>query len=295
MTFATLDAALTLGGAAFMCGAMLISTKRRRRPIKHEGVHGTARFMTESEMKRTGLLPRPGQDSAGVYLGGWLDRHGRVHYLRHDGPEHCIIVGPTRCGKGVSNILPTLLSWADSALVYDEKGELWQLTAGWRSQCAGNRAIRWAPGELEGSAGFNFLEEVRLGTPYEVADAQNIAQMICDPKGEGIESKDHWGKTSFELIAAVILHVLYKAQNSGRTACLADVAFAIGDPDRPSIELWVAAESASARRQSAHSNRGGWTGSTRQTGQRARVRSIERQDISDAGPRSYHRAEHPPL
>ena len=61
--------------------------------------------------------------------------------------------------------------------------------------------IRWEPGAVDGSAGFNFLDEVRLGTPYEVADAQNIAQMICDPNGDGIEGKDHWGKTSFDLLA----------------------------------------------------------------------------------------------
>ncbi|HSZ89786.1 MAG TPA: type IV secretory system conjugative DNA transfer family protein, partial [Acetobacteraceae bacterium] len=86
--------------------------------------------------------------------------------------------------------------------------------------------------------GFNFLEEVRLGTPYEVADAQNIAQMICDPNGDGIEGKDHWGKTSFDLLSAVILHVMYNARADRRTASLADVAFALSDPEKKSDALW---------------------------------------------------------
>jgi type IV secretion system protein VirD4 len=124
-----------------------------------------------------------------------------------------------------------------SAIVYDEKGELWALTAGWRASGADNVVIRWEPGVAEGSAGFNFLEEVRLGTPNEVADAQNIAQMLCDPEGRGLA--DHWQKTSFALLTGLILHVLYnKKKERGATASLADVAYALSDPSRKSEELW---------------------------------------------------------
>jgi type IV secretion system protein VirD4 len=77
----------------------------------------------------------------------------------------------------VGNVLPTLLSWPATCVVYDEKGEVWVLTAGWRSAGATNVVIRWEPGAPEGSAHFNFLGEVRLDTPHEVADAQNVAQM----------------------------------------------------------------------------------------------------------------------
>jgi type IV secretion system protein VirD4 len=237
-TFGLVDAGLmgvvSLGLVAGLIGA----SGRRRKPVRHEGVHGTARFMSEQEIRQSGLLPGAGQQTAGVYVGGWTDAKGQVHYLRHDGPEHCVVIAPTRSGKGVGNILPTLLSWPASSLIYDEKGELWQLTAGWRAQHADNVVIRWEPGAVAGSAGFNFLEEVRLGTPYEVADAQNIAQMICDPNGDGIEGKDHWGKTSFDLLAAVILHVMYKAGRQGETASLADVAYALSDPDEKSDALW---------------------------------------------------------
>ncbi|MDT7953489.1 MAG: type IV secretory system conjugative DNA transfer family protein [Acetobacteraceae bacterium] len=237
-TFGLVDAGLMGAVSVAMVAGLMVSSGRRRKPVKHEGVHGTARFMSELEIRQSGLLSVPGQRSAGVYVGGWTDPKGRVHYLRHDGPEHCIVIAPTRSGKGVGNILPTLLSWPASTLIYDEKGELWQLTAGWRARHADNVVIRWEPGAVEGSAGFNFLEEVRLGTPYEVADAQNIAQMICDPNGDGIEGKDHWGKTSFDLLAAVILHVMYKARKKGKVGSLADVAYALSDPEEKSDVLW---------------------------------------------------------
>ena len=153
------------------------SNAKRRKPVKHHGIHGTGRFQTADEISRGGLVARPGHEHAGIYVGGWSDATGAVHYLRHNGPEHAIVVAPTRSGKGVGNILPTLLSWPGSALVYDEKGELWALTAGWRAS-EGGAVIRWEPGAISGSAGFNFLDEVRLGTPFEVSDAQNIAQAI---------------------------------------------------------------------------------------------------------------------
>ena len=244
-TFALLDAGLVGAVAVGMGAAFLISGKGRRRPTKHGGIHGTARFMTtEAEIRGSGLLPASvgaldrmrgvrEKPSAGVYVGGWTDKAGVMHYLRHDGPEHCIVIAPTRSGKGVGNILPTLLSWPASALIYDEKGELWQLSSGWRAAAAGNAVLRWEPGAPDCPVGFNFLQEIRLGTPYEVSDAQNVAQMVCDPNGDGIEGKDHWGKTSFDLMAAMILHVMYKAEASGKTGCMADLTTALSDPDRP--------------------------------------------------------------
>ena len=43
--------------------------------------------------------------------GGWSDGSGRLRYLRHDGPEHVAAIAPTRSGKGIGLVVPTLLSW----------------------------------------------------------------------------------------------------------------------------------------------------------------------------------------
>jgi len=61
---------------------------------------------------------------------------GRYDQLRghHDGPEHVMAFAPTRSGKGVGLVVPTLLGWTGSAVIQDIKGENWQLTAGWRSR-----------------------------------------------------------------------------------------------------------------------------------------------------------------
>ena len=73
------------------------------------------------------------QPMACMWVGGWIEE-ASLHYLRHSGPEHVLTYAPTRSGKGVGLVIPTLLSWPHSALIADLKGELWELTAGWRQR-----------------------------------------------------------------------------------------------------------------------------------------------------------------
>jgi hypothetical protein len=132
------------------------------------------------------LLPRAGNRGAGVYVGGWRDDRGRLHYLRHNGPERIAAIAPTRSGKGIGLVVPTLLSWPHSLVVNDQKAELWHLSAGWRAQEAGNIVLRFDPGAASGSIGFNPLAEIRLGTPREVGDVQNLVTILVDPDGKGL-------------------------------------------------------------------------------------------------------------
>lgn len=152
----------------------------------------------------------------GCYVGAWIDKDtGQYHYLTHDGPEHILAFAPTRSGKGVGLVLPTLLSWPHSALVHDIKGEAWALTSGWR-RAKGQKVLKFQPTAMDGSSvRFNPLEEIRIGTLREVADAQNVAQMIVDPDGKGMD--DHWAKTGHELLSAALIHILYVGRDGART------------------------------------------------------------------------------
>lgn len=192
--------------------------KRGHEELEHnaEGVHGSAHWASAKEVEQTGLLG----SSTGVYVGAWKDEHShKIRYLRHDGPEHIMAFAPTRSGKGVGLVLPTLLSWPHSAVVYDIKGENWALTAGWRQQEAGSYALKFEPTATDGSSAyFNPLAEVRLGTEHEVADVQNIMTMIVDPDGKGL--KDHWQKSSQALLVGVALHVLYAEKNKTLTGII---------------------------------------------------------------------------
>lgn len=225
------------GGLAVFGAIFLALSLTRRRGNAVSGLHGTAHWATRGEVEASGLLA-DAANREGVYVGAWQDgKGGPLHYLRHSGPEHVLTFAPTRSGKGVGLVLPTLLSWPGSVICYDIKGENWALTSGWRKHHAGNVVIKFEPTAADGSsAAFNPLEEIRLETKAEVADAQNIATILVDPDGKGLA--DHWGKTSFALLTGAILHCCYVHRAaSGRPATLADVGALLADPEREVEEV----------------------------------------------------------
>lgn len=242
--------AFGLIASTFLVYALIIGFFSRRTQ-KHEGIHGTAHWASEIEIRKTGLLPSKRKPGKGVYVGAWEDKHGKIRYLRHDGPEHIAAIAPTRSGKGVGLVIPTLLSWPHSAVIHDMKGELWDHTAGWRKTVAKNKVLKFDPAAESGSCRFNPLQEIRLGTKFEVADVQNLVTIIVDPDGKGMSGADaHWKQTAHAFLTGVTLHLLYmaRAENEKRlkenptaamkTACLADIAFALSDPTRPVDALY---------------------------------------------------------
>jgi len=201
------------GGIAAVVVAIALSVWRARE-VKRVTTYGSARWAESREVREASLL---GHD--GVLLGRWRDQ-----YLRHDGPEHVLCFAPTRSGKGVGLVVPTLLTWPGSAIVHDIKGENWTLTAGWRTRFG--RVLLFDPTNAA-SAAYNPLLEVRRGE-WEVRDVQNIADVLVDPEG-ALERRNHWEKTSHSLLVGAILHVLYAEPDK----TLAGVANFLSDPCRP--------------------------------------------------------------
>jgi len=211
--FARAGLIASLGGIAGIVMAILASLWRARRE-KHATTYGSARWSSVRDVRRSGLL-----GASGVVLGRFRGR-----YLRHAGAEHVMAFAPTRSGKGVGLVVPTLLSWTGNAIIHDIKGENWALTSKWRSDFS--RCIRFDPTDLASSR-FNPLLEVRLGA-YEVRDAQNVADILVDPEGS-LERRNHWDKTAHSLLVGAILHVLYAEDDKS----LAGVATLLSDPARP--------------------------------------------------------------
>ena len=186
----------------------------RAREAETAATYGSARWASQIEIRSAGLA---GAD--GVILGRFEGL-----YLRHDGPEHVLCFAPTRSGKGVGLVVPTLLTWPGSAIVHDIKGENWTLTSGFRAQHG--RVLLFDPTNSK-SAAYNPLLEVRRGE-WEIRDVQNVADVLVDPEGS-LERRNHWEKTSHALLVGAILHVLYAEQDK----TLAGVASFLSDPKRP--------------------------------------------------------------
>ena len=203
-------------------------------------LHGSAHWATKEEIIESGLLDRRGNPfPEGVVVGGF--RAGRndksTKILRHHGKEHILCFAPTRSGKGVSLVLPTLLDgWNDSAFIFDIKGENYAGTAGYRKRALGHKILKLDftdPMAISKgtSATFNPLAEVNLDhapaagyvydgmQPYityktdtynETSTIQQIVAIIIDPQGKGLD--DHWARTASSFMLGAITHLLYKAQ-----------------------------------------------------------------------------------
>jgi type IV secretion system protein VirD4 len=222
---------IVLGGCVLSMIAFFIAANRRAQHLSEnaEDLHGSARLAAPEDIEATGIMRSKG----GVYVGGWYnDSTRRLQYLRHNGPEHVLAFAPTRSGKGVGLVIPTLLAWDESAVIYDIKGENWAKTAGFRANC-GQLCFKFSPVEDGTSSRFNPLAEVRLFTPRDVSDAQNIADMIIR-SGEDSPMERHWEDTAASLTTGMILHACYTAAVEDRVACLADLS---GLFTRPGVEF----------------------------------------------------------
>ena len=140
--------------------------------------------------------------------------------------QHMLSIAPTRSGKGVSLIVPNLLTYRGSVLVVDPKGENAWITARYRRQAFGQKTFivdPWgevnrrygSPQESETIASFNPLSFLKPGSDDFVedlaalADALIITQSTKDP---------YWEDTARELWAGLMAYVLENPAFSDRAS-----------------------------------------------------------------------------
>lgn len=193
----------------------------------------------------------------GKRLGGETDLHGSAHWARErdvraltqatsahsviigkkgdrllydNGQGHVLTLAPTRSGKGVGIVVPTLLSWTGSVIINDIKGENFTLTAGYRETVLKQRILRFDPTASDHtSARYNPLLAVRAW-PLDVKDVQLVVEQLTDPHGKGVDN--HWNRTARDLLMGVILHQLYAGNDKSLAGCLR----VLTDPRRPIVE-----------------------------------------------------------
>ncbi len=229
----------TVFGPFFISAAGLIITYARLKSILISDRHGTARFLTAEEVVKSNKIDEP--DSLknykkhgryGLFMGGfihksgeliiWEDRESKAKTklnllkLYHFGEQHMIIFAPTGSGKTAGVVIEQLTTFPESVFVLDISGELCATTSGYRNKEFNNVIIRFEPSAISGSARYNPLEEVRLGTEFELSDAQKIAAILVITPEKDLS--DHWVGRSYDLLTHVILHVLYTKRNRNLSA-----------------------------------------------------------------------------
>jgi len=207
-----------------ICMVIFTIIQKFNRVINKSDVHGSADWAVYEDIKNYGLIG----NSKGVYIGGFLNRKKKsIEYLKDTSDRHVLCFAPTRSGKGVGLVIPTLVSWDGSVIVYDIKGENWALTSGWRQEKLQSKVIKFDPTCNDGSSAcFNPLFEIRTDD-NEIRDVQNIADMLVDPDGKG--GLDHWHITAHSCLVGFILHTLYARNEKS----LSGVSNLLSDPERP--------------------------------------------------------------
>lgn len=189
---------------------------------KLRDAHGSSRWATDKEIEAWGwtktikeridTLRKKGgalRDTASVVIG--MDKKERLYF--NWGVEHLLAFAPTRSGKGIGLVIPTLLSWSQSVVVTDIKGENFQITAWWRSLFS--HVIYLNPTDPN-SACFNPLLEIRPGT-NAIRDAMNLAEILASP-AEG-DDDPFWTGGAKKLLSATMLFVLYTQKDKSLARC----------------------------------------------------------------------------
>ncbi|KGA93894.1 TRAG family protein [Leptospirillum ferriphilum] len=196
---------------------------------KSINVHGSSRWATLADIRKMGILEEKAKNPR-VIIGAFGKKWHFIkifekfpflcipvrkpRILFHSGPTHILLVAPTRSGKGVSVIIPTLFEWVASVVVLDIKAENYGITSGFRKSM-GQRILRFNPAcdDPDQRTRYNPLMEIDKNGPNEIRDAQNIALAIMDPEGTAVEKDPFWTRAAAELLTAIILFVVHFSRN----------------------------------------------------------------------------------
>lgn len=153
--------------------------------------------------------------------------------LMYAGSSHICLIAPTGGGKGVGIIVPNLLNYPHSIVVNDMKGTEYLRTAGYRATKLDNLVLKFEPANGDGSSiQFNPMDFIKVGTEAEYLQAQKISLQLIDVEGQGING-DHFKTNGADLLAAVMLHVLYTRKNNSPADVLAFLSGVDPDTDEP--------------------------------------------------------------
>jgi type IV secretion system protein VirD4 len=154
-------------------------------------------------------------ESSGI---GFSQRHTEPPPIKddvfHRGDEHALVFAPTGKGKGVSLLIPTLLTYTGPAIVVDIKGEAAQVTAQ-RRRDMGQKVFVIDPFRVTTNTPdkFNPLDLHLINSCGADVDAEMFATMLSTGKrGEDT----YWLDTATPLVAGAIAHHLTANENQDR-------------------------------------------------------------------------------
>lgn len=138
---------------------------------------------------------------SGVIVGKYRGR-----YLTAKGQQFILLAAPTRSGKGVGVVIPNLLNYPDSVVVFDLKLENFRFTSAFRAH-NGQKVFLFAPfSEDRHTHRWNMLDTVSRDRHFRVGDILAIGQVFypgdCDPR------EKFWNDNARNLFLGFALYLL---------------------------------------------------------------------------------------
>ncbi|MDY2755975.1 MAG: type IV secretory system conjugative DNA transfer family protein [Candidatus Treponema excrementipullorum] len=183
-------------------------------------LHGTARIAVKKDLKKNGLLPK----EPGIILGQLKNAKTIAHkesdtvlrleakkisqFIATSGKVNVLLLAPTGSAKGVGIIIPSLLTYKGSVIVFDPKGENYNITAGWRGTFS--RILKFSP-TSRFTVRFNPVMAIRDGDEYAFRDANLIADIIFAPasKSGSNETEQYFANSAKNMVTTAIMHLRF--------------------------------------------------------------------------------------
>ncbi len=156
--------------------------------VKISGAH----FATEEELKKEELL-----QNEGCIYGEFSNK-----FIADSSYINTLLLAPTGAGKGVSFVIPNLLSWNESAIIHDIKLENYKLTSGYRQNELKQKIFVWNPVAKDGLTNcYNPFDWISKDSKIIVNDIQNIIKSL-------LYKNDYLHIEARNLLIGVILYLL---------------------------------------------------------------------------------------
>ncbi len=139
---------------------------------------------------------------------GWLPGdNGEPQYISHDDDSHMVTIAGSRAGKGVSLIIPNLLSYKGSVVCVDLKGENCAVTSRYREEVLGQTVVRLDPFKIitDNPDAFNPLEMLDTESDELIDDITDLSEALIV---RGAAKDAHWDDSARAVIKAIILFIL---------------------------------------------------------------------------------------
>lgn len=176
----------------------------------------------------------PGNPPHGLLL-GWRQPSDPIPIWDHSDEGHLITIAPTGAGKGVSCIIPALLSWQGPAIVVDPRGENYAVTAQ-RRRDMGQTVHVLDPFGITGADQRSSFNPLQLLNRYSLSfqdDVSAIANLLVDPAVYDSRQDPFWTERANALISLAITESI-RHTPARMPVSICDAAFLIRIADIPS-------------------------------------------------------------